>query len=164
MKLFKIVETSDCFFAVAPKLNSGRLRPECSFLKAANVHAVYSLMGLDEESKHGLSMEPGCLQAEDIIFKRYSMTDRAPPDDLDGFKAVVRDVLACLRNKEAVVVHCVGGIGRSGLVALAVLHNRGMAVDDALTFVSNARGRMAPDTPAQIEWFKSNATRLRLDA
>lgn len=47
------------------------------------------------------------------------------------------------------LVHCVGGLGRSGMVAACWLRSRGAGYDDALQIVRDARGPRAVETAIQ---------------
>jgi protein-tyrosine phosphatase/nicotinamidase-related amidase len=49
----------------------------------------------------------------------------------------------------SVLIHCVGGLGRSGMVAAAWLRSRGLSADDALARVRAARGPRAVETAEQ---------------
>lgn len=163
MELFKIVEAEECFFAIAPRPEASSLKCECDMLRSCGIAAVVSLIEPNEETTHGLNDESVFLRSAGIQFLRYPMADRAAPQDVNQLKAAIRDVLAHLTCGKSIVVHCIGGIGRSGLVALGVLTNQGRDVETALSMVSRARGRTAPDAPAQIEWYKRNAFRLQID-
>jgi protein-tyrosine phosphatase/nicotinamidase-related amidase len=50
---------------------------------------------------------------------------------------------------KSVLVHCVGGLGRSGMVAASWLRTRGLSADDALGLVRAARGPRAVETEIQ---------------
>ncbi len=163
MDLFKIIETEESFFAIAPRPDGSHLESECEALSTSGVTTVISLIEPDEELSNGLNEESVFLLAAGIRFLRYPMADREPPQDLTTIRAAIRDVLTHIKDGKSVVVHCIGGIGRSGLVALGVLVNQDRNVEAALSMVTNARGRTAPDVPAQISWFRRNAFRLRID-
>jgi protein-tyrosine phosphatase/nicotinamidase-related amidase len=58
---------------------------------------------------------------------------------------------------ERVVVHCVGGLGRSGLVAACVLLDRGATPDQALAMVRATRGPRAVESAEQeafVRWYR----------
>lgn len=52
---------------------------------------------------------------------------------------------------EVVVIHCIGGLGRTGMVAGALLVRAGFSVDDAFRILSRLRGVNCPETEAQRE-------------
>jgi protein-tyrosine phosphatase/nicotinamidase-related amidase len=50
---------------------------------------------------------------------------------------------------KSVLVHCVGGLGRSGMVAASWLRSHGLSADDALALVRAARGPRTVETQVQ---------------
>ncbi len=66
-------------------------------------------------------------------------------------------LLDLLRRGERVVVHCRGGLGRSGLVAAKMLVELGIAPRDAINRVRAAR-RGAIETPEQEQYVLRQAT------
>jgi hypothetical protein len=60
-----------------------------------------------------------------------------------------RDIRALLRNGEDVLVHCKGGLGRAGIIAARLLVELGMAPDEAIRAVRQAR-KGAIETPSQL--------------
>jgi protein-tyrosine phosphatase len=73
----------------------------------------------------------------------------------------VAQIRARLRADEKVVVHCMGGLGRSGLVCAAVLVSAGATAADAVAHVRAARGPRAVETASQyafVERFEASRT------
>jgi len=50
------------------------------------------------------------------------------------------------------VIHCRQGIGRSTVMAVAVLALRGMRAETAFDVIARARGCSVPDTDQQRDW------------
>lgn len=50
------------------------------------------------------------------------------------------------------MVHCRAGIGRTGLVATAILMQDGFSAKSACEMVSSKRGVVVPETQAQRDW------------
>ncbi|HEX5364797.1 MAG TPA: cyclin-dependent kinase inhibitor 3 family protein [Gallionella sp.] len=57
-------------------------------------------------------------------------------------------VHACLQRGGKILIHCMGGIGRTGTVAAQILMERGMAPDEAMVAIRTAR-RGAIETEVQ---------------
>ena len=55
---------------------------------------------------------------------------------------------------EHVVIHCRAGIGRTGIIAGAVLICAGYSAAEALHMISFARGVLVPDTDEQDRWVR----------
>lgn len=77
-----------------------------------------------------------------------SIRDQEAPSDaaMHGLTGAIR---AHLDAGRTVVVHCMGGLGRSGLVAACVLVDRGRSPSEALAAVREARGPRAVESSAQ---------------
>jgi protein-tyrosine phosphatase len=61
----------------------------------------------------------------------------------------VDDLVRRLHAGETLIVHCGAGMGRAGTVAVCVLNRLGVALDDALRMVSEARPGAGPEVGAQ---------------
>jgi protein-tyrosine phosphatase len=61
------------------------------------------------------------------------------PDEADAFDTLIADIRASLDAGRRVVVHCRGGIGRSGLVAASVVTTYGLGPTDAIARVRQAQ-------------------------
>ncbi len=88
-----------------------------------------------------------------------------PVPDLDSLSAermqpLFDHVLGRLSGGDHVIVHCAGGIGRSGTTAVAVLLHLGMALGDALDHVRRHRPMGGPEVGAQLELVQALAARL----
>lgn len=90
-----------------------------------------------------------------------SIRDRGTPDSVDKFVDLVWDIKTRLDAGMGVAIHCHAGIGRSRLIAAAVLILLDENVDDAFSAISHARGFSVPDTGQQKEWLHENADTLR---
>ncbi|HET6924013.1 MAG TPA: cyclin-dependent kinase inhibitor 3 family protein [Anaeromyxobacteraceae bacterium] len=65
--------------------------------------------------------------------------DMGAPASMGDARALVARVLERMDRRETVVVHCLGGLGRSGTIAACVLAARGRLPDEALRMVRRAR-------------------------
>lgn len=68
-----------------------------------------------------------------------------------AWEAISRQVRATLGRGGRVLIHCFGGCGRSGMAALRLLVDSGMAPDAALVTLRRARP-CAVETDAQMVW------------
>jgi protein-tyrosine phosphatase/nicotinamidase-related amidase len=92
-----------------------------------------------------------------LIVHHWPIGDQAAPDPEDAAEWLPR-LAARLDAGARVVLHCMGGLGRSGLVAACLLRTRGLTADAAVATVRAARGPRAIETPAQLEFVRE--TRL----
>lgn len=87
-----------------------------------------------------------------LAFHAFPIRDHGVPG-----RAEIRPLLDTLvgevRRGRYVVVHCRGGIGRSSVVAAAVLVGLGAEPEPAFAAIGRARGRRVPETRGQRRWF-----------
>lgn len=68
----------------------------------------------------------------------HPVPDFGIPEDAEAFQKVAGEVAEALRRGERILVHCAAGIGRTGLMAAAVLTHLGMSLSDAASAVRAA--------------------------
>ena len=74
----------------------------------------------------------------------------------DDYRPFVEDIAERIEEGETVVVHCRGGLGRSGMVAASVLVALGHPAEEAIKTVRGARkGAIeTPDQEDRVRWFE----------
>lgn len=72
------------------------------------------------------ALRDGRIQKERTVFP---ICDFGVPEDREGFHGLARNVAEQLRNGKNVLVHCAGGIGRTGMFAGCVLKALGLPLD-----------------------------------
>jgi protein-tyrosine phosphatase len=86
---------------------------------------------------------------------RFPIEDFGVPDDREAFRGLASELAAQLRTGRRLLVHCAGGIGRTGTLAVCTLMALGQTRADAYEAVAAARSR--PETQEQHElltWFE----------
>jgi protein-tyrosine phosphatase len=137
------------------------LREDLADWKSQGADIVVSLLSDDEVYLDGLTDEADVCRALGLEFHRFPITDHGLPDSEDAFVDLIERLHARRQDNLAIVVHCFAGIGRSTLVAAALLIRSGLTLAEALALISEARGVRVPDTSAQHRWLESLETRLR---
>jgi protein-tyrosine phosphatase len=79
------------------------------------------------------------VQAQDMQSLWFPIQDFGTPTSMQGLNALVQDILSTVQGGKTVVVHCRGGLGRSGLVVASCLVTRGYSPDDAFALVRATR-------------------------
>lgn len=83
---------------------------------------------------------------------RCPIRDHGRPDDVAAFAALARDIAGGLREGARIAVHCRAGIGRTGMMAQALLYALGMSPAEAQRQVCEAGSRC--ENPAQARFME----------
>ncbi len=130
-----------------------QLGDELSALAWLGVHTIISLLSEQERWELDLLDEGSLAASVGIEYLSLPTEDRCVPDRASVKRLAVElaESLACERH---VVIHCRAGIGRSSLLAAAILRVEGLAAKDAWNAITLARGLDAPDTIEQREFIE----------
>jgi protein-tyrosine phosphatase len=127
-------------------------------MKRAGVTRLVCLLEDSEFALLGLDDYPEVAAAAGLPFLRLPIPLHAiPGDGTDGgptraeLVRLVGSVAESLSEGEHIVVHCRGGLGRTGLVAGCVLRTLGYDSRHALEVLAATRGDGCPETDAQRE-------------
>lgn len=115
---------------------------------------VQRLVGLLTE--HELEWA-GVAHIEDACARRRITYDLLPiPDQgipsVREARALTTSIAEGLERGESIVVHCVGGLGRTGTLAACLAVREGLSADDAIAAVRAGRGPRAIESPAQVRF------------
>ncbi|WP_082354220.1 protein-tyrosine phosphatase family protein [Marinagarivorans algicola] len=110
-------------------------------LKAAGATVILTLMTKQELHRYKLDRLPLCSRAQGLRWFHLPIVDDAAPDGafLDAWEQCKDDVHQRLDNNEAIVIHCKGGSGRTGLVAAQILIERGESKADTISRIQALR-------------------------
>ena len=145
------IDASDSFkLAIMARPRAGDwLEDEVAHWKRSGVSVVVSLLEREEIDDLGLEMEAVLCAENGIEYLSFPIPDRGVPDDA----GVATRFAEHIANKGATIaIHCRAGIGRSSVMASAVLISSGVEPSAALSAIQTARRLPIPDTEAQRDW------------
>ncbi len=131
------------------------LEAELRGLKRQAVDHVVSLLEPDEAEDLGLADERLLCGRLGLGFTAFPITDFGVPTYRADALELVETLYREISNGSHVVVHCRAGIGRTGLIACALLVRDGMTPGEAMHEASFARGGPVPQTDEQVAWVES---------
>jgi protein-tyrosine phosphatase len=138
--------------SIMPRPRGGaRLSDELRALREAGVDVLVCLLPRGERLMLGLAAEPAAAAQAGLVFLAFPIRDFTTPDRAAA-AGLVETLAARLAEGRHVAIHCRGGIGRSPLIAAALLVRLGTPAEQAWQVVSAARGRPVPETDAQRRW------------
>src|SRR5882724_8952743 len=135
------------------------LEDEISGWRSAGVDAVVSLLTSHENNDLQLSEESRLAETHGLRFVSLPIEDRGVPPSWEEASRAIAKATEMLQQGKNVAVHCRQGIGRSGILAAALLIKSGSTPGDALTQISGVRGLSVPETPEQMAWIQEFSQR-----
>ena len=123
---------------------------------------VLSLLEPHENADLGLEDEPAAAKRAGVGFISFPIEDRCVPTSMEATFALLDQLKTLLKQGASIVIHCRQGIGRSGLVAIALLIQAGKPVAEAIELVGAARGLPVPETVEQLAWLEVYGARRAL--
>ena len=128
------------------------LSDEASGWRESGLDVIVSLLEQEEAAQLGLFEESRAAEDTGIRFISFPIPDRGVPASEQAAVSLINTISEALEKGRKVAVHCRQGIGRSGMIAAAVLASTGIDSSRALESVSSARGLSVPETKEQREW------------
>jgi protein-tyrosine phosphatase len=133
------------------------LADEIEALRSAGVDVLVSALAESELAELRLTAEPELAKQAGLTFVSFPIPDRGVPAVVAPVSDLVGHLEELLSAGQFVVVHCRAGIGRSSLLAAAVLVREGLSPAEAWERISAARGLTVPDTEVQQAWLAAFA-------
>ena len=128
------------------------LEDEMSSLKDAGVDTLVCLLEESEMKELELEKEEDYSKRIGIDFLHFPIADRSTPASTMAAKNLIERLRNLLNQNKRIVIHCRQGVGRSSMVAAAILIYEGLSPDEAFTIIEHSRGCPVPDTAEQRHW------------
>jgi len=155
--VFKIESIGDGFIAIMAHPGQEQdVALTISSIARQGIRQVVSLLEPAEASALGLDAEVELLAAQSMAFVSFPIPDMGLPASLPAFAGLARDLYRQVDAGVNTLVHCRGGVGRSGLLAAAVLLHCGLDPRQACEQITRIRGLRVPETPEQRDWLLAN--------
>lgn len=143
--------------AISPQPGrSGTYDADFKALLAWGPDLVISLTTDAELQRQGAKDLAFDLDLYGIDWLHLPIADFATPDFSDRWPALSRQIQARLTKGQAILIHCLAGCGRSGMIALRLMVDTGQHPDHALKTLRQARP-CAVETEPQRRWAQSRA-------
>lgn len=160
--IYKVSQIGQGFLAVMAKPVAGEwIEDEFRGIAQFGIHRLVSLLENHEIRELGLQTAPDLCSKNQVDFIHFPVKDRGLPSSFSATQKLVTQLHTDIFNGKNTVIHCRAGIGRTGLLASAVLLRNGLDTAAALALVSKARGVTIPDTEEQIDWLMLHQSTLR---
>jgi protein-tyrosine phosphatase len=131
-----------------------RLPAQVRAWKAVGVDVVVSLLEAHEQTLYGVEAEARLCASSDLMFRSFPICDHDVPESADAFAHFVRDVHREVVEGRTVLVHCMAGIGRTGLMTSGLLFLLGVPRAAIGEILHRSRGFAMPETIEQRRWLE----------
>ncbi|MEQ8353314.1 MAG: isochorismatase family protein [Leptospiraceae bacterium] len=136
------------------------LKKDLETIRNENVKGVMCLVTPDELEYYGVTHLMSAYKEAGLDSLAFPILDQHAPS-AEG----LLDALAWLEDQRGkdhpVLIHCVGGLGRSGLVVAAYLMQKGLDLQEAVETVRLARSQRAIETREQMDFLKKIESTIR---
>jgi protein tyrosine phosphatase (PTP) superfamily phosphohydrolase (DUF442 family) len=132
---------------------------EMDALREAGVDVLVSALCDDEYDLLELTAEADTANAAGLDFVSFPIVDTGVPAAAQAAAvgALANQLSDLVRAGRFVVTHCRAGVGRSSILAGAVLIRLGLTPAEAWRRIRAARGLPVPDNPVQEDWLHTFA-------
>lgn len=131
---------------------SGDVAADLAAIAAWSPRIVVSLAEAQELAAHGAAGIGAALVARGIAHRHFPIVDYGAPAAGDpAWATLAAELHAALGAGGRALVHCMGGCGRSGMIALRLMVERGEAAEAALKRLRAVRP-CAVETEGQMRW------------
>ena len=120
-------------------------------LKKYEVSTIIPLITDDELGHYGVSDLLKKYDDYNFQVKRLPIMDQLVSSE-EEMRQLISYIDEKLKNQEKIVLHCVGGLGRSGLVAASYLKSKGRKAKESIESVRKVRGPRAVESKIQEEF------------
>ncbi|MFZ6709953.1 protein-tyrosine phosphatase family protein [Undibacterium sp. TC9W] len=160
--IYRVTQIGQGFLVVMAKPVAGEwIEDEFRGISQFGISRLVSLLETHEIRDLGLQAAPDLCAANQINFMHYPIKDRGLPSSFSATQKIVKQLHDDILKGNNTVIHCRAGIGRTDLLAAAVLIRHGLDANAALATISKARGVTVPDTEEQIDWLNRHQAALR---
>ena len=159
--IYRIDSIGTGYFAIsAHPASNGDPALRIAEIAASGIQQVISLLEPGEAQTLGLQRERELVSAQSMDFVSFPISDMGQPASTEAFTDLSRRLYQQIHAGSHALIHCRAGVGRSGLLAAAVLMHEGRDAQQAFARVARMRGMPVPETTGQGTWLAANQSTI----
>lgn len=120
--------------------------------KSEGVDVVVSLLEPHEQRMLGVEAEASQCVDAGLAYRAFPIRDHDVPASAIDFAEFARTLHRDVADGQALAIHCLAGIGRTGLLASSLLTLLGVPRPTIAAILRESRGYAMPETEAQRHW------------
>lgn len=152
-ELYTVCKLGNGHLSVMPKPDSEQMETDIEYYRTQGVTQVISLLLPEEIQKLEMAREPALCEALGIEFIHFAIKDMSVPEPA-RLKAFNADLQRLLEDGHHLAIHCHGGRGRAGIVAITLMIEHDIEAELAIQMASQARGDRMPVNDLQTDFVK----------
>jgi protein-tyrosine phosphatase len=161
MKYYKIPIGNDEYFYTMPAPTApDSLYCNRKSLQKLNINVVVSLLTDIDIEALDLLHEQACYEQIGIQFIHFPISDFSVSKKEAKFIILAKSLSKQIDLGQIIAIHCKAGIGRSSLLAAAILIHRGFNPNEVFSYISEYRGTAVPDKKSQVDWLLNLSPKL----
>lgn len=141
-------------YAFAAPLNNRVKDFAVKHLNTLGVKIVVNLLSESEKEVHALQNQRKTYGAFNIQLEEFPIQDFNTPVSSDNFKKLIQFLSDEVIAGKSIGIHCMAGVGRTGILAVSLLCALGVGIQAAMQHVSQHRECNIPDTEEQMQWLQ----------
>lgn len=114
---------------------------DIDLIKKQNITVIVSLIEDFEFEELLIQKFPDLSLDNNIQFIHYPIVDHQIPNDIKSFHKLILYLCHLLENGHRILIHCRGGVGRTGTVCACILLHFGYSASEAIYTVKDRRQR-----------------------
>jgi protein-tyrosine phosphatase len=159
-EIYPICSIDDGEIIMMPKPNDDSLTEDMQFYANQGITHIISLLREPEAEKLNLQNEGTEAQKQGIEFIHFPVKDMDVPDETT-LRTFIDTHLPVIQQGAKYAIHCHGGRGRAGTVAISFMLKAGFPLEDALRIAREKRqDPMVPVCSIQDDFLKNYAETL----
>jgi protein-tyrosine phosphatase len=140
---------------IMPRPAGGQwLNGDLAALRESGVDTLVCALSEEERERLALTQQPTVARQLGLSYIGFPIPDFGVPDP-EELRHLAARLAGEVCEGRFVVVHCFGGIGRSGVIAGATLIRLGANAEQAIELITQARGVPAPETDEQRDLLRA---------
>ncbi|CAN8141180.1 protein-tyrosine-phosphatase [uncultured Thiomicrorhabdus sp.] len=143
-----------------PRPRSETLLEDMAYYQKAGITHIVNLLRTQEIERLQLGTEKRAAQRAGINYLDFPVKDMGVPA-LKELRQFNLQLIKLLNEGAHVAVHCNGGRGRAGTIAVSVMLECGMQLNDALQLAREKRGDIVPVCELQEQFLADYAQLLQ---
>ena len=137
------------------------LEDEIKALKFNQVDKLISMLERHETHELGLLKEQQICEKHEIDFINFPVKDVSVPNSQNDFIDLTKKLFNEIQSGKSIVIHCRMGIGRSSVLASAIMIKFGIEKTGVFEVIANHRKLKVPDTDEQKDWIDKVAEKIK---